>query len=151
MNPNAPKRILVIDDDLEINELVGKVLVRAGYQVKTATNGEDGLALLSEFPADLLIVDKNLPRMHGAEVIREARIRMPFVAVILITAFPEPFSLGQERLNGYLGKPFKSLKAIEDAVAQALDSADEIRRREELRTRLSQVVAELTPGAKKRP
>lgn len=147
----SPKRILVIDDDLEINELVGKVLVRAGYQVKTATNGEDGLALLNEFPADLMIVDKNLPRMHGAEVIREARIRMPFVAIILITAFPEPFSLGQERLNGYLGKPFKSLKAIEDAVAQALDSADEIRRREELKTRLSQVVAELTPGAKKRP
>ena len=147
----SPKRILVIDDDLEINELVGKVLVRAGYQVKTATNGEDGLALLNEFPADLMIVDKNLPRMHGAEVIREARIRMPFVAIILITAFPEPFSLGQERLNGYLGKPFKSLKAIEEAVAQALDSADEIRRREELKTRLSQVVAELTPGAKKRP
>lgn len=145
------KRILVIDDDLEINELVGKVLVRAGYQVKTATNGEDGLALLNEFPADLMIVDKNLPRMHGAEVIREARIRMPFVAIILITAFPEPFSLGQERLNGYLGKPFKSLKAIEEAVAQALDSADEIRRREELKTRLSQVVADLTPGAKKRP
>ncbi len=148
---NAAKRILVIDDDLEINELVGKVLIRAGYQVKTATNGEDGLALLDGFQPDLMIVDKNLPRMHGAEVIREARKRMPFVSVILITAFPEPFSLGQERLNGYLGKPFKSLKAIEDAVTQALDSADDIRRREELKTRLSQVVAELTPGAKKRP
>lgn len=148
---NAAKRILVIDDDLEINELVGKVLIRAGYQVKTATNGEDGLALLGEFQPDLMIVDKNLPRMHGAEVIREARKRMPFVSVILITAFPEPFSLGPERLNGYLGKPFKSLKAIEDAVTQALDSADDIRRREELKTRLSQVVAELTPGAKKRP
>lgn len=148
---NAGKRILVIDDDLEINELVGKVLIRAGYQVKTATNGEDGLALLGEFQPDLMIVDKNLPRMHGAEVIREARKRMPFVSVILITAFPEPFSLGPERLNGYLGKPFKSLKAIEDAVTQALDSADDIRRREELKTRLSQVVAELTPGAKKRP
>ena len=149
---NAPaKRILVIDDDVEINDLVGKVLVRAGYQVKTANNGEDGLVVLDEFQPDLLIVDKNLPRMHGAEVIREARKRMPFVSVILITAFPEPFSLGQERLNGYLGKPFKSLKAIEDAVTQALDSAEDIRRREELKTRLSQVVAELTPGAKKRP
>lgn len=145
------KRILVIDDDVEINELVGKVLVRAGYQVRTAANGEDGLTILSEFPADLIIVDKNLPRMHGAEVIREARRRFPFIAVILITAFPEPFALGQERLNGYLGKPFKTLKAIEEAVLQALDSAEEIKRREELRTRLSQVMAELTPGAKKRP
>ncbi|MBS1154073.1 MAG: response regulator receiver protein [Myxococcaceae bacterium] len=145
------KRILVIDDDVEINELVGKVLVRAGYQVRTAANGEDGLEILREFSADLIIVDKNLPRMHGAEVIREARRRFPFIGVILITAFPEPFALGQDRLNGYLGKPFKSLKAIEDAVAQALDSADEIKHRDELKSRLSQVMAELTPGAKKRP
>jgi CheY-like chemotaxis protein len=145
------KRILVIDDDVEINELVGKVLVRAGYQVRTAGNGEDGLAILNDFPADLIVVDKNLPRMNGAEVIREARRRFPFIAVILITAFPEPFSLGQERLNGYLGKPFKNLKAIEDVVLSALDSAEEIKRREELKSRLSQVVAELTPGAKKRP
>ena len=145
------KRILVIDDDVEINELVGKVLVRAGYQVRTAANGEDGLEILREFSADLIIVDKNLPRMHGAEVIREARRRYPFIGLILITAFPEPFELGQDRLNGYLGKPFKSLKAIEDAVAQALDSADEIKHRDELKSRLSQVMAELTPGAKKRP
>lgn len=145
------KRVLVIDDDVEIHELVGKVLVRAGYQVRTASNGEDGLTILDEFAADLIVVDKNLPRMNGAEVIREARRRFPSIAVILITAFPEPFSLGPERLNGYLGKPFKSLKAIEDAVSQALDSAEEIRHRDELRNRLSQVVADLKPGAKKRP
>ena len=141
------KRVLVIDDDLEIIELVGKVLLRAGYQVQTATTGEAGLQLLTEFPADLIIVDKNLPRMHGAEVIREARRRFPFIAVILITAFPEPFALGQERLNGYLGKPFKSLKAIEETVAQALDSAEEIRQRDELKGRFSPAVI---PLAKKR-
>ena len=145
------RRVLVIDDDVQINELVAKVLVRAGYEVQTAETGEDGLAMLATFPADLIIVDKTLPRMHGAEMIREARRRMPFVAVVMITAFPEPFALGPERLNGYLGKPFKTLKAIEDAASQAIDSANEIRQREELKSRLSQVVAELTPGAKKRP
>ncbi len=145
------KRVLVIDDDVEINELVAKVLVRAGYEVRTAATGEDGLVVLDTFTADLIIVDKNLPRMHGGEVIVEARRRFPSLAVILITAFPEPFALGPERLNGYLAKPFKSLKAIEEAVLAALDSAEELRRREELKVRLSQVVAELTPGAKKRP
>ena len=145
------KKILVIDDDAEINELVAKVLVRAGYEVRTATTGEDGLVVLDTFVADLMIVDKNLPRMHGGEVIVQARRRFPFVAVILITAFPEPFALGPERLNGYLAKPFKSLKGIEEAVVAALDSAEDLRRREELKVRLSQVVAELTPGPKKRP
>lgn len=144
------KRILVIDDDVEINELVAKVLVRAGYEVRTATTGEDGLVVLESFAADLMIVDKNLPRMHGGEVIVQARRRFPGVAVILITAFPEPFAMGPERLNGYLAKPFKSLKAIEEAVTAALDSAEDLRKREELRVRLSQVVAELTPGPKKR-
>ena len=144
------KRILVIDDDVEINELVAKVLVRAGYEVRTATTGEDGLVVLESFAADLMIVDKNLPRMHGCEVIVQARRRFPTVAVILITAFPEPFALGPERLNGYLAKPFKSLNAIEEAVTAALDSAEDLRKREELKVRLSQVVAELTPGPKKR-
>ena len=144
------KRILVIDDDIEINELVAKVLVRAGYDVRTTTTGEDGLAILDTFTADLMIVDKHLPRMHGGEVIVQARRRFPGVAVILITAFPEPFAMGPERLNGYLAKPFKSLKAIEEAVLAALDSAEDLRKREELRVRLSQVVAELTPGPKKR-
>ena len=145
------KRILIIDDDLEIHDLLRKVLLRAGYEVRAAATGEEGLQVLAGYPADLLIVDKNLPRMHGAEVIREARQRSPSIAVILVTAFPEPFSLGPDRLNGYLGKPFKSLKAVEDAVAQALEAAAEVQKREELKSRLSQVVAGLTPGAKKRP
>jgi CheY-like chemotaxis protein len=145
------KRVLVIDDDVEVHELIGRVLLRAGYQVRTAASGEEGLDVLDNFPADLLVVDKNLPGMHGGEVIFQARRRFPVMAVILITAFPEPFSLGPERLNGYLAKPFKSLKAIEEAVAAAIEGAEGLRQRAELKSRLSQVMAELTPGLKKRP
>ena len=144
------KRILVIDDAPEVCSLVKKVLDRAGYAVITAGTGEEGLELLAKDPVDLIIVDKNLPRMHGGEVIVHARKKLPQVAVILITAFPEPFSLPPERLDGYLAKPFKSLKTIEEAVAQALESSDAARRRTALRDRLNQVVAELKPGPKKR-
>jgi CheY-like chemotaxis protein len=145
------KRILVIDDQPEVCGLVKKVLERSPqYQVFTAHTGEDGLAVLDKQPIDLIIVDKNLPRMHGGEVIVHARKKLPQVAVILITAFPEPFSLPPERLDGYLAKPFKSLKTIEESVASALESSEAARRRTQLRDRLSQVVAELTPGAKKR-
>jgi len=97
----------------------------------------------------VIIVDKNLPRMHGGEVIVHARKKLPKVAVILMTAFPEPFSLPPERLDGYLAKPFKSLKSIDEAVAAALESSEAARGRFELRDRLSQVVAELKPGPKK--
>jgi CheY-like chemotaxis protein len=144
------KRILVIDDEATVCELLVKVLSRAGYQVDTAGTGEDGLLLMQRHSFDLAIVDKNLPRMHGGEVIVQARRLQPHVAVILITAFPEPFSLPPERLDGYLAKPFKSLKAVEEAVAAAIEASGAARRRLELRSRLTQVVAELKPGAKRR-
>lgn len=146
----ATKRILIVDDQPEVCSLVQKVLARLSYEVLSAFTGEDALELMKTEPVDLLIVDKNLPRMHGGEVIVHARKLQPSVAVILITAFPEPFSLPPERLDGYLAKPFKSLKTIEEAVVAALESADAARRRFELRDRLNQVVAELKPGAKKR-
>src|SRR5437868_4454337 len=127
------KRVLVVDDDSGSRELLSRLLARAGYEVRVAGTGEEGLTVLADFVPDLLLCDKNLPRMHGAEVIAQARKKLPHLAVILITAFPEPFSLGPERLNGYLAKPFKTLKAVEEAVAQALESADDLKRREELR------------------
>jgi CheY-like chemotaxis protein len=146
----GPRRILVIDDEPEVCSLLRKVLERGGYQVQTSGTGEEGLELLAKEPVDLIIVDKNLPRMHGGEVIVQARKKQPEVAVILITAFPEPFSLPPERLDGYLAKPFKSLKAIEEAVAQAIESSEAAHRRHVLRDKLNQVVSELTPGAKRR-
>jgi two-component system response regulator PilR (NtrC family) len=144
------RRILVVDDAPEVCELIRKVLARAGYHVEAVGSGEEALEHLKARSVDLLIVDKNLPRMHGGEVITHARRILPQVAVILITAFPEPFSLPPERLDGYLAKPFKSLKAIEEAVAAALEASGAAKRRWELRDRLNQVVAELRPGAKKR-
>jgi len=144
------RRVLVVDDQVEVCELVKKVLVRAGYAVDSVGSGEEALERLEKQPVDVVIVDKNLPRMHGGEVITQARRIVPDIAVILITAFPEPFSLPPERLDGYLAKPFKSLKAIEEAVASALEASLAAKRRWELRDRLNQVVADLRPGAKKR-
>ncbi len=143
-------RILVIDDDQAICDLLFKVLSRKGYEVKTALAGESGLSELERFEPELLIVDKMLPEMHGSEVIAQARQKRPFLGVILITAFPEPFSLGPDRLDAYLPKPFKNLKLIEETVQKALESAAEARRRDELKSKLAQVVADLTPGVKRR-
>ena len=149
--PAKPKRILVVDDQPEVCSLLKKVLERSSYEVVTAWTGEAAIELMrGGVQIDVMIVDKNLPRMHGGEVIVQARKLQPTVAVILITAFPEPFSLPPERLDGYLAKPFKNLKAIEEAVAQALESSEAARRRFELRDRLTQVVQTLQPGAKKR-
>ncbi len=146
----AARDVVVVDDEPGVRELVAKVVARLGHRVRTADSGERGLELLAEAHADLLIIDKNMPHMHGAEAIAIAREKFPSLTVILMTAYPEPFALPPQRLEGYLAKPFKNLQVIEDAVASAFESADAARRRDELRQRLTQVVSELSPVSKKR-
>lgn len=150
-------RVVVVGDEAEVCELVARVLARAGYEVRCAGGGEAGLAHLVPGSVDCLVVDKHLLGMHGGEVVAEARRRIPGLPVVLITAHPEPFSLGGERPDVCLARPFKSLQAIEDAVVAALESgaaAGPVQAGtgplSELAQRLTQVVAEIAPGRKKR-
>jgi len=59
------KRILVIDDEESVRKLMNNILVRAGYDVFQAEDGEDALSLLSSNSVDLIILDMNMPRMDG--------------------------------------------------------------------------------------
>jgi two-component system, NtrC family, response regulator len=148
-------RIVVIDDEPEVCELIGKVLVRAGHEVHAAHSGESGLALLEQHDVQCLVVDKLLPQMGGLEVVAAVRQRWPAVAIVLVTAHPEPFNLEAERPEVVLAKPFKTLEAIEDAVHEALEAmvAQQAQRKDpltQLRDRVAAVVAEMTPGRRKR-
>ena len=142
-------RILAIDDEETVTLLLHRVLTRAGYQVAVAGTGEEGLALLEKEEIDLMMVDKSLPRMSGFEVIARARERHPRMAVVMITAHPEPFTAAQERLDGYLAKPFKTIQAIEEMVRTALEARADALARADLKARLEKVVAELSPSARK--
>jgi len=144
-------RIVVIDDDVQVCELVARVLTRAGHRVVTAHSGETALEHLTFGSVDCLVVDKHLPGMHGAEVVAEARRRIPGLPVVLLTAYPEPFSLGVERPDVCLAKPFRDLAAIEEAVTRALESVTSETALTGLRERLTQVVTEtMSPMRKKR-
>lgn len=145
------RRVLVIDDDVDVCVLVASTLTRAGYEVLTAQTGEAGLALLEAAPVACLVVDKMLPGMHGGEVINEARRQQPGLAVVLISGHAEPLSFGEARPDVTLGKPFKSLAAIEEAIAQALAAARGAASPvEALREQLTQVVADIAPLRRKR-
>ncbi|MFZ5445370.1 MAG: response regulator [Myxococcota bacterium] len=142
-------RIVVIDDEPAVCDLLGKVLMRAGFEVHAAHSGEAGLALLEQHEVRCLVVDKLLPQMGGLEVVAEARRRWPGMAIVLVTAHPEPFTLEAQRPDVVLAKPFKNLQAIEDAVREALE-ATEKDALTNLRERVAAVVAEITPGRRKR-
>lgn len=142
-------RIVVIDDELAVCDLLAKVLTRAGFEVDVALTGEAGLAIFNDARIACLVVDKMLPAMTGLEVMSAVRQQFPRTAVVLMTAHPEPLSLDAERPEVVLAKPFKNLAVIEEAVREAMDAAERSTPLT-LRDRVAAVVSEISPIRRKR-
>ena len=64
---DEPKKILLIDDEIDLQQLIKTVLSSKGYNVTTADNGQDGLEKLEAADPDLIILDMNMPKMGGVE------------------------------------------------------------------------------------
>lgn len=115
-------RILVVDDEQAVRDLLAKTLTMADYDVDTAPDGASAIDRLRAVEYDLLITDLKMPGMDGLSVIREARRIMPDLPVIIITGYSteasaiEAINLG---VAGYLTKPFR-LPRILAATARAL-------------------------------
>jgi excisionase family DNA binding protein len=103
-------RILVVDDESSIRDVLSKTLGLAEYDVDVAPDGRAALERLRLMPYDLLITDLKMPGIDGLTVIREARRYRPDLPVIIITGFSteasaiEAINLG---VAGYLTKPFR--------------------------------------------
>jgi CheY-like chemotaxis protein len=79
------KRILVIDDDVQVRELLRLVLEQAGYDVVEAGDGKEGVDLFHREPTDLVITDIIMPEKEGIETIRELQRGYPEVKIIAIS------------------------------------------------------------------
>lgn len=103
-------RVLVVDDEASIRDLLAKTLALAEYDVDLAPDGRTALERLRIIPYDLLITDLKMPGVDGLSVIREARRLKADIPVIIITGFSneasaiEAVNLG---VSGYLTKPFR--------------------------------------------
>ena len=115
-------RVLVVDDEASIRDLLSKTLALADYEVDVAPDGRAALERMRLFGYDLLITDLKMPGMDGLAVITEARRLKSDIPVIIITGFSteasaiEAANLG---VAGYLTKPFKVPKVLSVA-AKAL-------------------------------
>jgi excisionase family DNA binding protein len=102
-------RILVVDDESSIRDLLSKTLALAEYDVDTVPDGRSALERLRLYPYDLLIADLKMPGIDGLSVIREAKRLKSNLPVIIITGYStetaaiEAVNLG---VSGYLTKPF---------------------------------------------
>jgi two-component system response regulator PhoP len=102
-------RLLVIEDESELLDQVQRRLIEEGFQVDTASDGEDGLYQAIEYPIDLAIVDIGLPRLSGLEVIREIRAKGMTLPVLILTArgkWEEKVEGLEAGADDYLVKPF---------------------------------------------
>ncbi len=87
LTAQAPARVLVVDDERSMRELLSIVLRRDGYEVLIAEDGAAGLELLKRERVDILITDIRMPNMNGVDLLREAKRISPDIVSIVMTAF----------------------------------------------------------------
>ncbi len=122
---NTEPLIMVVDDSLTVRKITSRMLVRAGYQVVTATDGVDALEKLEEFTPDVMLLDIEMPRMDGFALARELRRdpktqNLPIIMITSRTADKHRDYAMQLGVNTYLGKPYQEdelLQNIADFVA----------------------------------
>ncbi len=125
-------RILVVDDEKNICELLTLYLVKEGYTVETAGDGEDAVRKFSSFNPDLILLDIMLPKKDGWQVCREIR-QSSGVPIIMLSAKGETFDkvLGLELgADDYVTKPFDTkevMARIKTVLRRAGNSPDETR------------------------
>ena len=108
MDPGPGQRVLVVDDDPALSEVVGRYLRRDGFEVDYAADGPAGLAKALDTLPDLIVLDLMLPGLDGLEVCRRLRLVAP-IPVVMLTALGEE----NDRIAGleigaddYVTKPF---------------------------------------------
>ncbi len=107
---DKPIKILIIDDETPVREVVGLALEDIGYEITTADSGIKGLQLAKENEYDLILSDIKMPGMTGVEVAKSLLYSGYKGGIILMTAYPGEYaeesvlSLG---IDAYLRKPFK--------------------------------------------
>lgn len=120
--PQGRARVLVVDDEQPIRDLLSKTLALADYEVDVAPDGRTAVDRMRIIHYDLLITDLRMPGVDGLNVIREARRLKADIPVIIVTGYSseasaiEAINLG---VQGYLTKPFRVPRVLA-AAAKAL-------------------------------
>ena len=117
-------KVLVVDDEPSIADLLYEDLSEAGYDCTKAATGEDALMRLSQNPCDVMLLDLNLPGISGMDVLREVRASHSETAIIVITAAGDAQTAVEVMKNGaidYITKPFE-LEMVNNSIEAVFKS-----------------------------
>jgi two-component system OmpR family response regulator len=113
----SPARVLVVDDEPSLAELLASVLRYEGWDIRTAADGSSAVRIAREFTPDAIVLDVMLPDFSGIEVLRRVRAELPHVCVLFLTARDAV----EDRIAGitaggddYVTKPF----SLEEVLAR---------------------------------
>ena len=115
----AKKRVLAVDDNADIRDLIAFVLRRENYQVSTAPDGISGLEIIKETKPDLIILDVVMPEFSGYDVLEAVRSdkssKIRDIPVLMITSKSSTDDIDQALELGatsYIVKPFRPAKLV---------------------------------------
>jgi DNA-binding response OmpR family regulator len=112
------KKILVVDDEPEVGQLMEHFLTERGYEVRITANGRLALTALDTFTPDVVLLDMHMPEMDGLETLKRLAARSPSLPVIMITVNEDIETTARLLEFGaadYVPKPF-NLEYLEQAI-----------------------------------
>jgi len=125
MSGSGLGRILIVDDEQTVRDVLAEYFTEQGYAVATAESGRDALKVLESFRPDLVLLDIRMPGIDGVETLRRLREVAPAVSVIMVTA-NEDVALARDTLKigalDYVSKPF-DFAYLEQSVMAGLVNA----------------------------
>lgn len=123
------KRILVVDDDPDIRQVLLDRMSAYGYAVETAIDGREALDALRRGRFDGMLLDMRMPQVDGIEVLRQARLQRPDMPVVMVSALSAKEQVARATAQGacaYLIKPFDAMQ-LKHTVELCFGPASEVR------------------------
>ena len=119
----AQEKILVIDDELFVRELLQEFLSKEGYNVYLAESGEKAINLIKTNPVEIALIDLKMPGMDGISTLKEIKKVAPATIAVILTGYPTIESSIEALRSGaydYVVKPFK-LNDLKNTIEKALN------------------------------
>jgi CheY-like chemotaxis protein len=120
MDNRKNKKILVVDDDANLLDLLVDTLTAVGYEAIPAPGGVEALEALTQNTFDLIVTDIKMPDVDGISLLKKVRRYYPDLPVLFITGVATPDIIASANPDGFLAKPFR-ISHIEDLIESTLN------------------------------